>query len=333
MGKKILLAHGSGGKLTQDLIREIFLPRLSNPYLRKLDDAASIDVRGGQLAFTTDSFVVKPLFFPGGDIAKLAVYGTVNDLAVTGAEPLYICCGLIIEEGLDYSILEKIADSLKEAALESGVKIVCGDIKVVEKGGADKLFINTSGIGRRKRELSISNIQLHDKIIINGTIAEHGLAVLISREGFEFKSLIESDSAPLNSLISRILKASTKVKFMRDPTRGGLATTLNEIIFNSRLSILLQEDKIPIKQEVKGVCELLGFDPLYIANEGKLIVIVDKDDALKVLNVMRRHKLGKESQIIGEVLTSIPAKVALETEAGGRRVVDMLLGEQIPRIC
>lgn len=319
--------------MTQDLIKEIFLPRLSNQPLRELDDAARIDTRSEKLVFTTDSFVVKPLFFSGGDIAKLAVYGTVNDLAVMGAEPLYISCSLIIEEGLEYWVLEKIADSLKEAAVKSRVKIVCGDIKVVEKGSADKLFINTSGLGRRKREFFLRNIRPQDRIIINGTIADHGLTILINREGFEFNSRMETDAAPLNSLISQILGASTRIKFMRDPTRGGLATTLNEIASESKLSILLEEDKIPLKPEVKGVCELLGFDPLYVANEGKVVVIVDKDDALKVCRAMRRHKLGREARIIGEVLAKPKGKVAVETEAGGRRIIDMLVGEQIPRIC
>lgn len=333
MNKKILLAHGSGGRLSHDLIKEVFLPRLSNQYLKEADDAACINTASANLAFTTDSFVVKPLFFPGSDIARLAVYGTVNDLAVMGAEPLYISCGLIIEEGLDYPLLEKIADSLKEAVQESGVKIVCGDIKVVEKGAADKLFINTSGVGRRQRELFIRNIKPGDKIIINGSIADHGTAVLINRENFEFKSRLESDCAPLNDLIFRVLKASKRVKFMRDPTRGGLATTLNEIALSTKLSILVEEDKIPVRQEVRGVCELLGFDPLYIANEGKVVVIVDRNDAAKVCAAMRRHKLGIDSVIIGEVLAKPQGKVAVATKTGGKRIVDMLVGDQIPRIC
>jgi len=347
---KILLAHGSGGKLTHQLINELFLKKFANPVLSKLTDAAVV-AGSERLAFTTDSYVVKPIFFPGGDIGKLAVCGTINDLAVMGAKPLYISCGLIIEEGLDYAVLEKIINSIAETAKETNVKIVTGDTKVVEKGSADQLFINTTGIGLldKNTNLSPKNIQVGDKILVNGAIGDHGLAVLSQRQGFEFQSNIKSDCSALHGLIQQILKVSRKVnpvrnisaryaishgvKFMRDPTRGGLATVLNEIVYNSKFGILLDEEKIPIHEEVKAFSELLGFDPLYIGNEGKVVVIVADEDTNKVLKTMRRHPLGKESTVIGEVIAEPIGKVCLKTLVKGTRLVDMLVGDQLPRIC
>lgn len=333
--QRILLAHGSGGKLTHDLIREVFLPKLSNPVLNELADSAVFEIGDKRLAFTTDSYVVKPLFFPGGDIGKLSVYGTVNDLAVMGARPLFISCGLIIEEGLEFSILEKIADSLQEAARIAQVEIVTGDIKVVEHGSADRIFINTSGVGSLSDRVNLSkdSIETGDKVIISGTIGDHGIAILSSREGFDFKTEINSDSAPLNDLILTLFEISGKIKFMRDPTRGGLATTLNEIVEKSNYSIVIEEEKVPIKEEVRGVCELLGFDPLYVANEGKVVVIVSSEDADKVCCAMRKHERGRNSCIIGEVIAEPKGKVCMKTVAGGTRIIDMLVGEQIPRIC
>lgn len=333
--EKILLAHGSGGRLTHDVIKEIFLPKLSNPVLNELTDSAVFEIEGKRLAFTTDSYVVKPLFFPGGDIGKLAIYGTVNDLAVVGARPCFISCGLIIEEGLEFSILEKIADSLQEAARIAQVEIVTGDIKVVERGSADGIFINTSGVGSLSDQINLSRdrIETGDRVIISGTIGDHGIAILSSREGFDFKTKVNSDSAPLNDLILTLFEISGKIKFMRDPTRGGLATTLNEIVEKSNYSIVIEEEKVPIKEEVRGVCELLGFDPLYVANEGKVVVIVSSEDADKVCCAMRKHERGSNSGIIGEVVAEPKGKVYMKTVAGGTRIIDMLVGEQIPRIC
>lgn len=332
---KISLGHGSGGKLTHDLIKNLFLKKLSNPILAELTDAAIIELNKKKFSFTTDSYVVKPLFFPGGDIGKLAIFGTVNDLAVMGAKPLFISCGLIIEEGLDYATLEKVIDSIEEAKKIAGVEVVTGDTKVVEKGGADGLFVNTSGIGQILDgiELSVRNIKVGDKIILNGPLADHGISILSRREGFEFEPEITSDCAPLNELILKILMASKGVKFMRDPTRGGLATTLNEIVEGASFGIIIDEEKIPMREPVRAACELLGLDPLYIGNEGKVVIVIDGKKAKSVCELMRKHPLGKETQIIGEITGGPKGKVCLKTVVGGRRVLDMLVTDQLPRIC
>lgn len=333
---KISLDHGSGGKLTHDLIKNLFLKKLDNPILTELTDAAIIELEGKKFAFTTDSYVVKPLFFPGGDIGRLAIFGTVNDLAVMGAKPLFISCGLIVEEGLDYATLERVIDSIEEAKELAGVEIVTGDTKVVEKGGADSLFVNTSGIGEilDKIKLSVRNIKVGNEIILNGPIADHGISILSSREGFEFESDITSDCAPLNELTFKILAQFNKeIKFMRDPTRGGLATTLNEIVEGANFGVLIEEEKIPIREPVRAACELLGLDPLYIGNEGKVVVVVDGKKAESVCELMREHPLGKESRIIGKITEGPKGKVCLKTAAGGTRVLDMLVADQLPRIC
>ena len=332
---KITLAHGSGGRLMHELIDSLFLDEFSNTVLREKKDSAVFRIKGRAFAFTTDSYVVEPLFFPGGDIGRLAVCGTVNDLSVCGATPLYISCAVIIEEGLDIRILRKVAGSIRLAANEAGIKVVTGDTKVVEKGKCDRLFINTSGIGVIDGGISLSPdyIRDADAVIINGSIGDHAISVLSKREGIGFGSRIASDSSPLNGLISRALKASRKIRFMRDPTRGGLAATLNEVTEGRKFSIALDEDKIPVKGGTRSACELLGLDPLYLANEGKVIVIVAKEDADKVLQAMRRHRLGKEAAIIGRVDKRYKGRVYLNTAVGGRRIVDMPSGEALPRIC
>ncbi|MFB0526923.1 MAG: hydrogenase expression/formation protein HypE [bacterium] len=331
--KKILLAHGSGGKLTHQLIKS-FVKKFKNLPLAKLDDSAVLRFRG-KLAFTTDSYVVDPIYFPGGDIGKLAVNGTINDLAMVGARPLYLSASAIIEEGFSLVELEKIIDSMNRAARAGGVEIVAGDTKVVGKGGADKIFINTSGIGLIDSAVDISskNARIGDKIILSGTIGDHGIAILSARKKFDFQTEVKSDSQPLNRIVWEILKASKKVHTLRDPTRGGLATSLNEIAEQSGVGIEIEEEKIPVKEEVKGVCEMLGFDPLYIANEGKLVAFVCERECAKILNVMRKNKYGKDAQVIGTVVAGHKGRVVVKTSVGGERVLDMLSGEQLPRIC
>jgi hydrogenase expression/formation protein HypE len=333
MEDKILLAHGSGGKLSHDLI-ESFLPELSNPVLDKLGDSAVFDL-SGRLAFTTDSYTVNPIFFPGGDIGKLAVCGTVNDLSMSGARPLYLSLSFIIEEGLPVADLQKVLFSIKEASGEAEVKIVTGDTKVVNRGSADRLFINTSGIGVIPEgvDISAANARPGDKIIISGNIGDHGIAVLSQREGLKFKLPVPSDCAPLNGLVAEILEASKKIRCLRDPTRGGLATTLNDFAEQSNVGILIEEDKIPVNKAVLAACELLGFDPLYIANEGKLAAVVAAEDADVVLAEMKRNKYGNEATIIGEVVAEHPGQVVMKTALGASRIVDMPVGELLPRIC
>ncbi len=333
--EKILLAHGSGGKLSHDLIRDLLLPRFGNPFLDPLDDSAKIANQTGPIAFTTDSYVVNPIFFPGGDIGKLAVYGTVNDLSMIGATPAFLSLSLIMEEGFPISDLKRVLSSIDEAAKASGVQIVTGDTKVVEHGAADKLFINTAGIGwvRRKVHLSGTNAKPGDSILLSGYLGDHELAILSQREGFQFEGDLKSDCAPLNDLVERMLDASPSIRCFRDPTRGGLATTLNEISLKSNVGMVLDEERIPIRDEVKGICELLGFDPLYLANEGKLIAICPPEEAEKLLEVMRSHPLGRDSEIIGRVVDEHPKKVVLRTFIGGHRILDMLSGGQYPRIC
>ncbi len=316
-----------------ELIRELFLKNLHNPFLDKLGDAAIINLATRRLAYTTDSFVVKPLFFPGGDIGKLSVCGTVNDLAVSGAMPKYLSCGIIVEEGFSYTDLEKITISIKDTCRSAGVNIVAGDFKVVEKGSVDRIFINTSGIGEvfDDLDLSVARIMPGDKVIVSGTIGDHAASILLAREDLKFKSRILSDCAPLNKLVSSII--CRDIKFMRDPTRGGLATTLNEISIASGYNIAIEEPEVPIKKSVRALCEILGFDPLYMANEGKLVAIVSKGAADSVLLKMKRHLFGKDARIIGEVKKEKGQRVYLETLSGGSRILDMITGEQLPRIC
>ena len=331
---RILLAHGSGGKMAHELISKSFIRELSNPLLNKMDDSAVVSF-SGKLAFTTDSYVVSPIFFPGGDIGKLAVCGTVNDQAMSGARPLYLSLAFIIEEGLSYADLKKVVASIKKAAREAGVQIVTGDTKVVHHGSADKLFINTSGIGVIPEDVNISgsNARPGDLVLLSGTIGDHGIAVLSKREGLSFSTTLKSDCAPLGGLVAVMLEASRDINCMRDPTRGGLATTLNEIAQQSNVGIRIDEGAIPVREEVLGACEMLGLDPLYIANEGKLIAIVPPADAKAVLKAMRKHLYGKEAAVIGKVTDEKPGRVVMNTRIGSSRIVDMLTGDPLPRIC
>lgn len=332
---QVLLGHGSGGKLSAELIREIFLPAFSNPVLARLDDQAIVSVNGSRLAFTTDSFVVKPLFFPGGDIGSLAVHGTVNDLAMGGAQPLFLSAAFILEEGLSLEVLKRVVASLHRAAAAAGVEVVTGDTKVVEKGSGDGLFINTSGIGLVPEGLRLSADQARpgDRILLSGPIGDHGIAILAQREGLEFESTVQSDSAPLHTLVAAMLEASRDLRCLRDPTRGGLSSASNEIAQQSRVGMELEEAAIPVREEVQGACEMLGLDPLYVANEGKLIAIAAAEAAEPVLQAMRRHPLGSQAQIIGTVTSAHPGLVTLRTTLGTSRIVDMLAGDQLPRIC
>ncbi len=330
---RVLLAHGSGGKLMHDLIRKSIVGPLINPILDKLDDSAILDVKG-KLAFTTDSYVVKPIFFPGGDIGRLAVCGTVNDLSTSGAIPLYLSLSFIIEEGLTFTDLEKIVSSIAASAIEAGVKIVTGDTKVVDRGSADKIFINTSGVGAIPDDVNISggNACPGDKIILSGTIGDHGIAVMSQREGLKFNSPVVSDCAPLSKLVAEMVQTGD-IHCLRDPTRGGLATTLNEFAGQSSVGIRVVESKIPVSPAVAGACELLGLDPLYVANEGKMVAIVAAADTDKVLAQMKRNLYGQDATIIGEVVTDHPGRVVMQTLLGANRIIDLLAGELLPRIC
>lgn len=330
--ENILLAHGSGGKLMHQLIKENFLKYFKNDILKQLKDSGIIDIKNLKLAFTTDSYVVNPIFFPGGDIGKLSVCGTVNDLSVVGAKPLYLSISFILEEGFPISLLNKIILSVKKTSEEAGVKIITGDTKVVERGSCDKIFITTSGVGILYNNYPRGKPKKGDKIIISGYIGDHGISVLSKREGIEFESSIKSDCAPLNYLIGEILKVSKNIIFIRDVTRGGLSTTLNEFAEEYRVGVYIEESRIPVRKEVMAACEMLGFDPLYIANEGKILVVVREKDAEGVLKIMRKNKYGKNSSIIGKVIEE-KNKVLLKTQIGGTRIVDMLVGEQLPRIC
>lgn len=334
MGERIILAHGSGGKMAHELVQKAFIRKLSNPWLDKLDDSAVVGLRG-RLAFTTDSYVVSPIFFPGGDIGRLAVCGTVNDLAMSGADPLYLSLALIIEEGLALSDLSRVVDSIKTAADEAGVKIITGDTKVVSRGSADRLFITTSGIGAVPDgiEISGSGARPGDKVLLSGTIGDHGIAVLSCREGFNFKSDLGSDCAPLNGLVRALLSNSRNVRVLRDPTRGGLATTLNEIAAQSGVSIEIEEDRVPVRREVRSACEMLGLDPVYVANEGKLVAVVAAEEADMLVSAMRDHPLGKDGNVIGEVRGRGSGRVVVKTGLGATRVVGMLAGDPLPRIC
>ncbi|MCX5696727.1 MAG: hydrogenase expression/formation protein HypE [Candidatus Omnitrophica bacterium] len=332
---KILLSHGSGGRLTHALIQDIFVRRFKNPILGELSDSARLDGLPKTIAFTCDAFVVSPIFFSGGDIGKLAVCGTINDLVMQGAVPEYLSLALIIEEGLEYKVLESIADSISRTARLARVLIVTGDTKVVEKNAADKVFITTSGIGRimKGRHLSVKNIEPGDKIIVTGDIACHGLAVLSGRKDLNLGFTIKSDCAFLHTLLIPVLEKYSAIKFMRDPTRGGLATTLNEVAEAGGLGITIEEGHIPLAANARAACELLGIDPLYIACEGRAIMVVEKDKASDILSILRRHPLGRNARIIGSVTKGLRAKVILNTRLGTRRIVDMLTSEPLPRIC
>lgn len=336
MNEKITLACGSGGKLTHQLISGLFYRYFKNDMLLEGGDAAVFPIKSGKMAFTTDSYVIQPIFFKGGNIGKLAVCGTVNDLTVSGAIPKYISCGFILEEGLSLQELESIVASMADTAEKAGVSIVTGDTKVVQKGCADKVFINTSGVGflPEGRSFSTKNIREGDKIILSGTMGDHGTAILLERENLKVQSDIVSDCAPLNLLVEPVLeKFANEIRVMRDPTRGGVATTLNELIAGSGFGIMLYEDVLPLHNEVKGICEMLGMDPLYMANEGKVLLIADGKQADSIVTLLRQSPMGKNAVVIGTVTDRFPDKVFLSTLAGGSRVIDMLAGDQLPRIC
>jgi hydrogenase expression/formation protein HypE len=333
---RILLDHGAGGRASHDLVQDLFLRHFSDGEASVLEDSALLDLEPGRAAFSTDTFVVTPLFFPGGDIGELAVNGTVNDIAMRGATPLYLSVGFILEEGLELDLLDRIAASMAEAAKIAGVKIVAGDTKVVPKGAADQVFINTAGIGIVPDgvDISAANAKSGDRIIISGTMADHGIAVLCQREGLSLESEVVSDTASLNGLVRVMLDAGgSAIRVLRDPTRGGVGTTLNEIAVSSKVGIFLDEESLPVTDAVRGACDILGLDPLYVANEGKLLAIVAPEAADAVLTTMQGHEQGRGACIIGEITDQRPGQVFLHTAVGGTRIVDMLTGEQLPRIC
>lgn len=331
----VQLAHGSGGRLTAELVDKFFLPRFANPTLARLEDQAVLDCPAGRLAFTTDTFVVDPLFFPGGSIGELAVNGTVNDVAMGGARPLWLSAAFVIEEGLPLAVLHAVLLAMEKAAQAAGVSIVTGDTKVVQKGACDKLFINTTGLGVVPDgiNLSAANLQPGDAVLLSGTIADHGLAILTCREGLSFESRIESDTAALYGLVAVVLAVCPEMRAMRDPTRGGVATTLNEFAKSSGMGIMLREEAIPVRPAVRAACEVLGIDPLYVANEGKLVAVVPAAQAETVLAAMRAHPLGRHAVRLGEVTAKNPGLVAMRTALGTHRIIDMPVGEQLPRIC
>ncbi len=331
----ILLGHGSGGVLGAQLLETIFLPAFGNPILARMDDQARLEVDGARLAFTTDSFVVTPVFFPGGDIGRLAVNGTINDLAMGGARPRYLAAAFILEEGLAMADLARIVSSMADAARAAGVEIVTGDTKVVGKGSADQLFVTTTGIGviPLGRELSAARVQAGDAILLSGTIGDHGMAIMTSRQDLGFEHAIESDTAPLHELVEHVLAATDQVHAMRDPTRGGVAATLTEIAQHARVGIEIDERAIPVRDAVRGACELLGVDPLHVANEGKLIAFVGSDGADVALAAMRTHPLGRDAVRLGTVTAQHPSLVVVHTQIGGSRVLELPFGELLPRIC
>ena len=339
---QILLGHGSGGGLTAELIHKVFLPGFDNQILSALEDQATVRLDGKQngakgqrIAFTTDSFVVRPLFFPGGDIGKLAVHGTVNDLAVGGAIPMFLSAAFILEEGLPIADLKRIVESMRQACAESGVTLVTGDTKVVDRGKGDQVFITTSGIGAVPdgRHLSIRNAKPGDKVLVSGTIGDHGIAIMSVREGIEFETVLESDSAPLHDLVRAMLEAAPNIRCMRDPTRGGVSSALNELADASRVGVKLSESALPVRAEVRAACEMLGLDVLYVANEGKLVAVVPPDEAEACLAAMRNHALGKNAVMMGEIVEEHAGMVVMKSLVGGERVVTLLAGEQLPRIC
>ncbi len=329
------MAHGSGGKLSHDLVSTVMWPAFANPILGQMHDGALLAVNGARLAFSTDSYVVKPLFFSGGDIGKLAVCGTVNDLAMTGAVPLYLSAGFILEEGFPLVDLERIVASMRQAASEAGVQIVTGDTKVVEKGAVDGVYINTAGIGSMPDGITITGSQARpgQDIILSGYLGDHALAVMSERHGLTLPLTVSSDCAPLNGLVQAMLTAVPAVAVLRDPTRGGVATTLNEIALQSKVGILLEEDALPVRPAVQAACDILGFDPLYLANEGKLLAFVERKDTARILDIMRGHRYGTAARVIGTVTQQPAGQVGLRTVVGGVRLLDMLVGDQLPRIC
>ena len=330
----VVLGHGSGGILSRDLLNRLFLPELGKAAPRALDDSAVIVIDNQRFALTTDSHVVSPLFFPGGDIGRLAICGTVNDLAMVGAMPVALTCGFVLEEGLSFDVLQQVVKSMQEAAKEAGIYIAAGDTKVVQKGGADKLFINTSGVGKIADGINISgaNAKEGDVVVISGTIGDHGIAVLSARENLGFETTLESDVAPLNHLVQAMISVG-EIHVLRDPTRGGLAASLVEIAEQSNVTIEIDEQTLPVKPAVHAACEMLGFDPLYIANEGKLVAFVKESDAQKVLDVMKKENYGRDAAVIGNVTGIGKSQVRMRTAIGGTRLVDMLPGELLPRIC
>ncbi len=333
MPKTILPGHGSGGRLMNEMIETVIRKRFGAANVQ-LDDSAVLGIGGSSIAFTTDTFVITPIFFPGGDIGKLAVNGTVNDLAVMGARPLYISCALILEEGLDFSDLEKILDSMKSEADRAGVTIVTGDTKVVPNGKADKIFINTSGIGIIDRRIQRGEIVPGDRIIVSGTIGDHGMAIMAQRNSLSFSRGLESDCAHLNHMIAKVAdNYPDSIKFMRDPTRGGVASVLNEIVKGKSYSAMLSEDSLPIRDEVKGVCSILGIEALYAANEGKVVIIAGASDAEGIVKLLKSTREGRDAAVIGEINTAFPGKAYIETAIGGRRILPLLTEEQLPRIC
>jgi len=333
--RQVLLAHGSGGMASRQLMSEYLLPWIDNVFLREMDDSAQVPINGTNILFTTDSYVVDPPFFPGGDIGRLAVNGTINDLSVCGGNPLYLSLSLILEEGFSLDQLQELMKSISESAQEAGVKIVTGDTKVVGRGSVDKVFINTSGIASIDTKACISHksIRPGDMVIVSGTIGDHGITVMLEREGLDFKSNIISDTAPLNGMVKEMLTEPDSVHFMRDPTRGGIATTLNEIAIQTGLGIEIYHDKIPVNPEVAAASEILGLDPLYIANEGKLICIIDKNMSDKIIEIIRKNPYGRQASVIGHITNDFPGRVVLKTGVGGSRIVEMLTGDQLPRIC
>lgn len=331
----IQLAHGSGGKLSSDLIASMILPRFSNPALNRLNDQAVLSLPPGRVAFSTDTYVVDPVFFPGGTIGELAINGTINDVAMSGATPLFLSVGLVLEEGLALATLDQILRSMEQAIGKSGVQVVTGDTKVVPRGKCDKIFINTSGLGVVPEgvDLDSTRIRPGDRVIVSGTVGDHGLAVLTCREQLSFASRIESDTAALHGLVAMMLSEAQGVRVLRDPTRGGVATSLNEFAASSGLGIVVEETQVPVRPSVRSVCEVLGLDPLSVANEGKLLAVVAPDDAEHLLAAMRGHDLGREAKIIGEVVADHPGLVALRTPLGVKRILEMPVAEQLPRIC
>ncbi|MCC6616194.1 MAG: hydrogenase expression/formation protein HypE [Anaerolineae bacterium] len=332
---QIVMGHGGGGKLSADLVEHLFLPAFQNDALASLADAAHFTIGGQRLAFSTDSYVVRPLFFPGGCIGDLAINGTVNDLSMLGARPLFLSVGMIVEEGLPMATLGSLAERMAAAARQAGVQVVTGDTKVVDKGHGDGLYINTSGVGLIPDGVDIApqNARPGDAILVSGMIGDHGMAIMSVREGLEFESVIESDSAPLNHLVAAMLETTSNIHVLRDPTRGGVASSLNEIAKSAGVGMVLDENALPVRPEVAAACELLGMDPLFVANEGKLIAVVPAEDAEALLETMRRHPFGKDAALIGHVVDAHPGMVVAKTGIGGTRVITMQIGEQLPRIC
>jgi hydrogenase expression/formation protein HypE len=333
--ERITLSHGSGGKATQTLIEAVFLEAFSNPLLAPLEDGAVLTAHGGRLAFTTDSFVVSPLFFPGGDIGDLAVNGTVNDLAVSGARPLWLSAGFILEEGFPVADLERIVGSMAAAAERAGVQVVTGDTKVVQRGKADGCYVNTAGVGviERPVELGVAAARPGDVVIVSGPIGNHGITVMLARGELDIESEVASDTAPLNGLVERLLDATAGVRGLRDATRGGVATICNEVARAAGVAVVVDEDAVPVRPDVRGACELLGIDPLYVACEGRLVAIVDGDQVDAAMAALRSHPLGEEAAVIGRVRDDPPGLVLLKTSFGGTRIVDLLVGDPLPRIC